>query len=143
MNFKTTIVLLVLVAAVAAYLFVTSGNPASPTASTEAAATARKVFDVDPANVTAVTVTPADGQPLALEKAGTDWRMTSPVKAVAEKWAVDDLVRAVAELQSRGQVDAAAAPGVAGPRYKVSLVAAGKTYDLAVGDRSAVGDNLY
>jgi hypothetical protein len=88
-------------------------------------------------------VTQADGKKLSLEKSGGKWRMTEPVSAEAEAFEVDALVRAIVNLSSQGTTDAQAT-GLAKPTYTIDLnTAAGKGHTLRVGDKTAVGDNLY
>src|SRR5439155_3902571 len=65
-----------------------------------------------------------------------------------EQFEVDSLVRAVANLESRGAVTAktadAKATGLDNPRYTLDLTTtSGKNYTLLVGEKLPVGDNLY
>jgi hypothetical protein len=143
MNFKTTIVLIVLLAVAGIALLVTRGHDNTAetgTAADTTAAKAEKVFDgIQSTDVTKLAIAPADGgKKLVLDKSGGKWRMTEPVDAPAEAFAVDELVRAVAGLESRGEVTEktadAKATGLASPRYPIDLTAAGKDYTLLVGD---------
>src|SRR5207249_3223039 len=97
----------------------------------------RKVFDVSPSDVTRIALVPAEGKKLVLERTGGKWRMTEPVAAAAEAFEVDSLVRALAELESRGKVTEstadAKATGLASPRYTIDLTAGGKNFTLLVG----------
>lgn len=147
MNFKTTILLIVLLAGAGAWLYF-SHEPAKP--DTDASATTSegtKLVDIDAKDVTKIIVTPADGPEFAIEKQGDNWQLTKPVSAAAETFEVDSLIRAVTDARSRGEMDPsganAAATGLAKPRYHVQLVTAVKTVNLAVGEKSAVGDTLY
>ena len=137
MNFKTTVVLIVLLAVAVGALFLTreKGGDAEKIAQDKK----QKLFDVAANDVKNVVITAADGKKMSLERAGAGkWRMTEPVNAAAEAFEVDNLVRAVTELESRGQVTAdtanAEATGLAKPRYVVVMSTAdGKTHTLNVG----------
>src|SRR5579862_6204495 len=102
MNFKTTIVLIILLAVAGIYLFFTraTGTPGTATK------TESKLLPVDSADVTKVAIRPADGKPTVLEKSGTEWRLVEPVSAPADTFQVDDLLRELTGLKSRGPVDA-------------------------------------
>lgn len=146
MNFKTTLILIVLLAAAGAFLFFTH-EPASKTETTAIGNEDAKLLDIDSKDVTKIVVAPAEGSPFTLEKQGTDWRLTDPVKAAAETWEVDSLVRAMTEARTHGEIDAigdnAESTGLMTPRYQIQIVTSAKTIKLSVGSKSAVGDNLY
>lgn len=147
MNFKTTLLLIVLLAAAGAFLFFTHDPASKSDDITADSADGAKLLDVDAKDVSKLVVTPADGAAFTLEKKGSDWQLTDPVKAPAETWEVDSLVRAITDAKSHGQIDAgganASSTGLAPPRYQVQLVTASRTVKLAVGAKSPVGGNLY
>jgi len=149
MNFKTTLVLIALLAVAAIALFVTNRKGDTDTAAdtTTTAGEGKKLIDVTTDKVTKVTVAPSIGEKFTLEKSGTDWRVTEPVSAPAETFAVDSLVRAVTDARSRGAIEGAdatsGATGLDNPTYRVDLVADGKTHTINVGAKSAVGGNVY
>jgi hypothetical protein len=149
MNFKTTLILIVLLAVAAVALFVTRGREADETASTQTDDEAKRLLDVKAEDVTRISVAPADGEKVVLEKQGTNWRLAEPVQAPADAFEVDSLVRDVANLESRGRVEAAdgqggSATGLHPPRFVIELTTEeGKTTTVNVGERSAVGGNLY
>src|SRR5438105_11593596 len=99
MNFKTTVVLIVILAAVGGYLFYTR-DQGTKTETTETEQ--KKLIDVTVPNVTKLTVTSSDGKKIVLEKSGVLWQMLDPVKATADTFEVDSLIRTIAELQARG-----------------------------------------
>jgi hypothetical protein len=145
MNFKTTVILLVLLAAAGAWLFFShEPAPKTETTSTDQGA---KLLDIDAKDVNQVVVTSSDGPSFTLQKTGSDWALTQPVQAPAETFEVDSLVRGFTDAVTHGQVDTsdtnALSTGLASPRFRVELVTPGKTVKLAVGDKSAVGDSLY
>src|SRR5918993_3681896 len=148
MNFKTTLVLIVLLAVAAVALFVTSRKGDTDAADTTASGgDGKKLIDVTTDKVTKITVAPSGGDKFTLEKSGTDWRVTEPVTAPAETFEVDSLVRAVVDARSRGVVPendaASSATGLASPAYRVDVTADGKVQTLLVGAKSAVGGNVY
>jgi hypothetical protein len=152
MNFKTTVVLIVLLIGAGAALFFTRerGGGGEGEGETITARKAQKVFDdLTEVDVNKLTVTSADGKKLALEKSDGKWRLTEPVAAPADSFETDSLVRSVASLESRGVVDPksadAKATGLANPRYTVDVASSsgGKNYTLLVGEKGAIGNNLY
>ena len=151
MNFRTTILLLVVLVAAAAVYFITSRDPGNdPTnqAQTDggdaSAEGGKKLFELTASNVNKVSVTPAAGQRLVLERSGpSEWRMLEPVKAPAEAFKVDDLLREVLDLRSTGR-ESPADKGVDAPKYVIELTDKdNRTTKLNVGAHSPVGDILY
>jgi Domain of unknown function (DUF4340) len=138
MNFKTTIVLLVLLAGAGIALWLTRSETSKPD---NTATDQTKLVDIDSKDVNKIIVTPSDGPEYTLEKNGADWQITEPVKAGAETFEVDSLVRLFTDAKTRGKVDASAE--MSKPHYQVQLVTKDKTVKLSVGDKSAVGDTLY
>src|SRR3954471_16797877 len=101
MNFKTTLILLALLAVVGAFVAYDKFK-GEPDESGTAVATNR-LFDVkDPADVNSLTIRSTDGGEIVLTKAaaGGKWRMTKPVDAAAENLQVDGLVRDLIDLES-------------------------------------------
>ena len=139
MNFKTTIVLIVLLAIAAGWLLLTREHTSDSTASPASAS----LISLTPADVTKVVVSSAEGAGFTLEKSGADWRLTAPVLAPAESFEVDSLIRAFTDAKPTGSVDASSSSGLNPPRQTVELDTAGKNLKLNVGDRSTVGDSLY
>ena len=144
MNFKTTIFLLVLLAAAGVYLGVSHLGKSSEENAPAQKSTA-KLIDADSNDVTRILVTPADGKQMVLEKTGATWRMLEPVNAPADTFNVEDLARQLTGLQSRGELktDKLTSSGLEHPRYSVELTAKGKAYKLALGDKNEIGDTLY
>ena len=147
MNFKTTLILIVLLAAAGLALFFTrdKGAATTPPIADDANPTSvdagAKLTDVDSKDVTRITVT--GDAAFTAEKVGTDWRITAPFTAPADTFEVDALVRDITDAKSHGQVDPSAATGLSSPKYHVTLSTPAKTLTLAVGANSAVGDSLY
>ncbi len=149
MNFKTTLILIVILVAVVAWLlvdrFTASSEPqAGGTAAAQAEGNGQALFTFKPEDVNHISITPAEGKQVVMEQTDGKWRITQPVKAAAESWQVDSLVRALSGLHTRGRIDAGIHTGLAHPRYQVELgTKAGKTIRLAVGDKTAIGDAMY
>src|SRR5688500_13228196 len=148
MNFKTTLVLLVLLVLAGVAVLFTRGRGDGENATTTAdAASGRKLIDINREDVIKVAVTPSVGDKFTLEKTGGKWQLTERVNAPAEPFEVDNLISAVTNVRSRGSVGSDASSSATGldqPTYRVELTGAGgKTQTLSVGQKSAVGDNLY
>lgn len=142
MNTKTTLLLVVLLAIVAgAYYFVSQKSAEPPVAK----APDGQVVQIASSDMQKITITPADGKPVVLERSGADWKITSPVNAKAEKWSVDDLATTLANLTSRGEtgLENKAAIGLEKPTVVEVAGKDNKTVKLAFGSRSAVGDVTY
>src|SRR5687767_7696556 len=106
MNFKTTLILLVLLLGLGAYIFF-SGKGDSTAMKTETKETGeRKLFEVKAEDITKVAVAPASGNRLVLQKDGAKWRIAEPVSAEAESFEVDNLTRTIADLKAHGVADA-------------------------------------
>lgn len=144
MNFKTTIVLLVVLLAVGAVIFFTRESGRNETETS----TPARLLEISPGDVTRVASTADEGQHIALEKKDGKWKLVEPLEAPADDSAAESLVETVAGLQTRGKIDASGAnastTGLDSPRFKLELsTRQGKTIKLDIGNRSAAGDNLY
>ena len=124
MNFKTTLILLVLLVLVGGYVaYDRLGGHDKDT--TETSADSKKLFDVkNPEDVNSLTIRSADGSEIVLTKVDTKWRMTKPVDAAAEGWQVDGLVRDLLALESHGTVDTKET-GLDKPKFNVEMSAKG------------------
>ncbi len=163
MNFKTTVLLLVvLVIVFAAWLFVgrnrtTSEEPAVPAKTDEQ----KYVFDPQPKDDQLVRVTlQRPGKPtMVFERIDTtgdtkvpgEWRMTEPQAVPADGNKVLALARAVANLQARAATPAgstnALTPAEAGLAPAAATVAltdkAGKQYELEIGNKAPMSSDTY
>ena len=143
MNFKTTLVLVALLA-VAGLAVLLTRESSEEKKKTETAAEQQKLLNVKSEDVTRIVVTPASGAKTALEKSNGKWRLTEPVAAAAESFEVDSLVRAITELESTSSASAGVSAGLDKPQYTVDFTTAdGKSRTLNVGNKTAVGDSLY
>jgi len=137
MNFKTTIGLLILLAALGIYMLATRSS-STPGDVPVKPAEAKKLLDVKSEDVTKVSITAADGKVTTLEKPGFDWQITAPIQGAADNGIVTQLLGDITSLTSQGQLDAAqkSANGLDHPSFTVELTAKDKTTKLLVGDKS-------
>ncbi len=141
MNFKTTSILLLLLAAVGVYAFLTrdSGQPASTDTPTN-----KKLLAIASADVQSFTITPADGKGITFERDGTNWKITQPLAGPAESGIVQALATDLTNLESLSSNDVSDGMGLKQPRFVISLKAKdGKETILNIGDKSGIGDRLY
>jgi hypothetical protein len=140
MNFKTTIILLVILAVVGAF-FAYDRFAGHDKETVETASATNKLFDVkDKDDVNSVTIKSQDGSEIVLAKVDNKWRMTKPVEAAAESWQVDSLVRDLVGLESKATVDPAG-KGLDKPKFHIEISAkGGKLLKFDVGDKNALGD---
>jgi hypothetical protein len=146
MNFKTTILLLIVLAGIGAYVIVThNSGPSADQTPQPSAAQGAKLIDLSADSVARISIKPANGSEIVLEKAGSDWKLTKPTVAPADPSAVSALVGALVDLRSTSQLpaDQKAAAGLDQPPYTVALTdSAGKSTSLAFGPKPAIGDAL-
>src|SRR5690348_15333697 len=102
MNFKTTIVLLIILAAVGVFFLV--DHLRSPGEKQTASTTPGKLVDIDSANVKQLSLTQPDGKKIVLAKTDGKWRLTEPVNAPADTFTVDDLVKQLTGLTARAKL---------------------------------------
>ena len=153
MNFRTTIVLFVLVVVGLIFFIVANrgGDPAEPPrrASGGDPQQGHKLLDVNPDDVRRLVVKPADGQPLELVRGdGGEWKMTQPAAWAADSFEARNLVESIANLRSRGRVEeggvSRADVGLEKPRYTIEITGAdNKTTTLLVGNQFALANDLY
>src|SRR3954469_20861023 len=142
MNFKTTLILIALLAVVGAFVAYDrlSGRDKE---NVETAADSKKLFDVkDKDDVSSVTIKSLDDGEIVLTKTSdtNKWRMTKPVDAAAEGWQVDSLVRDLIALESKAAVDPKD-KGLDKPKFHIEIAAkGGKLLKFDVGDKNAMGD---
>lgn len=144
MNFKTTIGLLICVVAVAAILFLTREN-SEPKPAPLAEPT--KLIDLNSDVVTKITITGSDQSQLVLERSGNDWKITAPFQARGDAFPVNNLIRAILNMESGTQLGAdsvSASTGLNPPNYTVEVVSTdGKSSRALIGNRSSTGGTVY
>lgn len=150
MNFKTTLALLIAVIVIGVFIFVTSTDSSKPDQSPDSVSKApeKPVLVMDGNEVTAVSITPREGSPIKLVKTGTTWRLAEPVNALAQAYAVQDLLSAIQGMKSSSQVPVegsqAVDTGLKTPDFVVDLTpGSGKPIHLEVGRKVIVGNHTY
>ncbi|HEX4795363.1 MAG TPA: DUF4340 domain-containing protein [Humisphaera sp.] len=144
MNFRTTLILLVLVVAAGVAFFFTN-RKASEDQTAQATGNEQKLLNVDSKDVSRLVITNADGKRTVLEKTGTNWSLLEPVKAPAKDFEVDALVNDLTGLQSRGQIDPSkkSASGLDHPSFTIELTGKNAAVTrLLIGDKPTLGDTL-
>src|SRR5262245_10127872 len=125
MNFRTTILLLVVLIAAGVLYFITTRNePTEEQAKTHRTEEAvKKLLDIpNPGAVNKIVVTHAGGERVAFERGAgaSEWKIVEPVTGPAEAFQVDNLVREVIDLRTTGSTDAAG-KGLDQPRYVIEV----------------------
>ncbi len=143
---RSAVVTLALLAAAAGALAVAWRVDRAGEAEKKRKESSDKLLSFDRAQVKEVVVE-AKGGSVKLARAGEGWRITSPVSAAADRGTVDALLDRLATLTRRSEVAPAGgslAPyGLAKPRARVTLVGAGGTQSLAIGDESSFDGSLF
>src|SRR5437867_6033485 len=163
MNFRTTLILFVLVVVgLIFFIFANRNGPADETGRQSTSVNpneGRKLLDVKADDVQKLVIRPAEGQPLELVKgepdksassfaaSGAEWRIVQPTAWLADSYEARNLAESVVNLRSRGRVESGAdrgAFGLAKPRYTIEITdKSNKTTKLLVGNQSALGNDLY
>src|SRR5688500_18582186 len=142
MNFKTTIVLVALLAVAGIAVLFTREKEGE--ADKKLVESQQKVLEVQPTEVTKLVITAADGKKIALEKNAKNmaaWRLSEPVNAPAESFEVDSLIRSITGLESTSILSGSP---IENPSRTIDLTTSdGKTHTLLIGEKTAVGDSLY
>jgi hypothetical protein len=148
MNFKTTIILLIVLLAVAGAFFYTGAGAKKPQGNEQAnpvLGVGAKVLDVNPEDVVAMTITAADGKQTILKKTDTGWRLSAPVDAASPAWAASGFISAFAQVTSSGHPeDQGVQTGLDKPAYHVDFQTSdGKITTLNLGNKNSLGDLVY
>ena len=106
MNFRTTILLLIVLIAAGAMLLLTRDRIPQSNKQQVENTEGTRILDVPSAQVNKLMITPAGEQPIVLERDGVNWKLTAPVNAPAEATTVTQLVDDLSNLRSRGQLAA-------------------------------------
>lgn len=108
-----------------------------------------KVFTLDKAKVGELTMTPAEGETITLQREGTGWKMTVPSAVAADTSAVDALLGSVESLEIDEVVSENAANladfGLDKPKLTLEVVSQGAPapLKLLVGGKLADGSGVY
>lgn len=148
MNFKTTVILIVLLIVVGGAVWFSNRGPAAPDQAIEqpAGPQGRKLLDISADHVNRLSITDDAGKRTNVEKTGGQWRMVEPVDSPAVEFAVRGLVGQITDLHSHGRPssDPGDAAGLDKPRYRIELgTDDGKTVKLVLGNKAGMGDVMY
>src|SRR3954451_9848955 len=152
MNFRTTVILLILLVGAAVFYFV--ANRSDDTGQTKAPPKedndkGKLLLDVKASDVRKLVIRPGEGAPagaklLELSQTNGKWNIVQPINWPADSFDAQNLVDAVTSARSGGSTDItpqnSASIGLSKPRFRIELTdAAGKVYKLTVGERSPLG----
>src|SRR5205085_2064407 len=99
MNFKTTVILFVVLIVLGGFVFFTKDKDNTPKKIEE-----HKLLDISStADVNKLVITDAAGKKTILERSGKDWRMLQPVNAPAESTDINSLVDSLVSMKSNNQ----------------------------------------
>ncbi len=147
MSPRWTLGLLALAAALGAWVYF--GELRGDERKKEAETAEKRVFGVEPASVTALEVTLADGKSARVVRAGaSDWRLESPVAYPADAETVERALHALSKVQSTATISPAPvdlAPfglGAAGHALRV-FTGPGEPKELVVGGPTPIGGGKY
>ncbi len=144
MNFKTTIVLIALLAVVGAVLFFTDhgSNSNTPKPDDQTDTAGRKLFDMTADKITRLVILAHDGTKTTLEHVDGKWRLASPIAARADDFKASSFVDLLTTLRSQGRPAADVSDtGLSEPRYRVDFTTDdGKTITLKIGNKTGIGD---
>jgi hypothetical protein len=126
---------------VGGYIFFTRDQVTKPETTTPEL---KKVITLTAPEVQTITIKPNIGKTIEFTRDGMDWKITKPITGPAESGLVQAMVNDLTDLQSQAQVDISEGTGLKTPRFVVDLTTKdGKTTTINIGDKSAVGDQLY
>ncbi len=144
--FRSTLILLVVLVGLLAYIYFIESKKASNPAGDDAK---QKVFSVTADKIAELTVRPAAGDPTVLRKTDGAWEIVQPIQSAADESEVTGLTSGLASLEIQRVVDDNPGDvkqyGLAPPRVDVGFKAAGDKSDhhLLIGDKTATGGDLY
>ena len=144
-GFKSLIVLAVVLAGLAAYIYFVESKKPEETA----AAAGPKVFSVKTDAIDEITVKSAGGDRTTLKKLGGAWQITAPVATPADEAEVSGIVTNLATVDIVRTVDENATDlsqfGLAEPRVEIEFKETGgkSAQRLLVGDKTATSGDLY
>ncbi len=148
MNLRTTAILLGVLAVAAVFFIIDRNRSQNPTTAPPTAGDVRSVIALDDGDTLAhIEIRAANGAAIELDKQTRGWRMKRPIDTAADDSAANELVRQLSNLKTRGVIVPAAdldKVGLKTPRFVIQTkTTAGKTTNIAIGNRSGLGDDLY
>jgi hypothetical protein len=143
---RWTLALIALAAALGAWVYF--GELRGDERKKEAETAAKRVFGVEPASVTALELPLADGKTARVVRAGSDWKLESPVAYPADPDTVQRALHALSKIQSTATISPAPADlgpfglGDAGHKVRV-FTGAGDPQELVVGSPTPIAGAKY
>ena len=108
--------------------------------------TARHLFQVDKAQITALQLDRGEDEPIYLTKNG-HWQIVEPINTRGDEFVVESLLTALESLKMERQVEAAAQDlqpfGLDQPMLHLSFLADGSRHQLRIGAKAVVGNQYY
>jgi hypothetical protein len=141
MRFRTTIILILLLLGLGAYVYWVELPKA------EQEAKKKTLFEFTPADTTEVDLAYADRE-IVLKKSGDEWRLAKPIDAPADQTTAKNLVNAIAECEVKKTLDETATDlpqyGLDQPFVKVTVKLKDKELPtILVGKNAPVGFSTY
>lgn len=156
MNFRTTVILFLLVLGLALGALWATRDRAPTTPATDEAAggngvSRERLIHLAEADITRLELTTSDGARLVADRHAGGWRVSAPVSAPADRAAVEGLLGSLVVLRSGGHVNLDGDPGkltalgLNPPANVIVLHARSqeKPVRLAVGARTGTGGDVY
>jgi hypothetical protein len=144
-EFWKTYVALVVVAGLAAYIFLVEQKREPSTGEKPK----EKLFTLDKGKVKEITVARTAGETIRLVKSGADWRMAEPMAVAADTTAVESLLSSLEGLEVQDEAAASserlADYGLGAPRLQLTVVADGakEPLRLLLGEKLVDGSGVY
>ncbi len=144
-EFWKTYIALVAVAGLAAYIALVEQKREPGTGETPK----EKLFTLDKAKVSEITIARAGGETIRLVKSGVDWRMSEPMATAADTTAVESLLSSLEGLEVQDEAapnaERLAEYGLTTPRLDLTVVADGpkQTLRLLLGEKLVDGSGVY
>ena len=111
-----------------------------------AAQEARKVFHFQTDQVSSLTLMSKGRERVRLEK-GEQWHLVEPIKTEADNFSVQDLIGALAKVETEREILATPSDlkpfGLIEPSFTIRFRAGEAEYELVVGDPNPAGDGAY
>lgn len=145
MNPKTTAILFLVAAALAAFVWLYEIEGGEQRKEAEEAS--KRLFPgVEQEAIDAISLHTTDGVDVKLERVDGAWRITSPIAFPADEFAADGLAAALSSILSESVIEDPREPSVYGLDDETRVVrfsAGGEDHELRGGDKAPVGANAY
>ncbi len=148
MNFRITLILLIVLIALGGYLYWSGRNQTDTAENGESQIETVSVLELNPEDIQGITVTSPTSGTLSLSRSSDTWNITDPLDEPANSVRVTQVVSDVAGLSATRIItptdDNLAQYGLDTPAYTVDLVGDGDTLaTLHLGNASPSGSGTY